>query len=1234
MFSMKITLFAITSILSCSVAAAVDEAGGNGNTPLMTHLSASTRQIIYDKGNGRVKFIGSTHGQTIPLPPDNTNKFAAISVPLERHINTWAPLLGIRDPQRDLSLMRKKDSPDKRTMARYQQLHAGLPVVGAELVMNLSSENHLTSIGGEVSDVAGVNTVPTVTESEAIETAIVATSKWHVFDRYQLTTTTPELSLYDPSIFHASTAPARLVWRLEVSSTIVAPVSEFILVDAQTGRIALHFNQVDTIKDRMTYSSDGTAAYEVTLRCNEADGDACTGGVDLDADAAHQYAGDAYDFFSTHHGRDSLDGAGMTLISNVDWNGGGCPNAFWDGTRMIYCDTLPLADDIVAHELTHGVTEHTSNLYYYYQSGAISESLSDIWGEFVDLENGLGTDSPAVKWLMGENASAFGGAIRSLKDPTLYKDPDRMSSIYYATGSADDGGVHTNSGIGNKAAYLMTDGDTFNGQTISGLGITKVAAVFYEAQTTLLTSASDYYDLHLALFQGCQTLIGGSEGITSEDCEEVRKATLAVEMDQQPEADFNPNAEQCPASNAVTATHFSDDFEDGLGQWRSTAKIAGATTWGIDTGYATSGTQSLFGNSGRNISDEAQEQKVDVALPGGKASYLIFDHAFEYESPDYDASLIEYSLNGGSSWNDAGGLINSGMSYNGTISTDPKSQNPEAGSSAFVDLSHGYVSSRLNLSPFAGQNIRFRFRIVTDDGTASPLGWEIDDVAIYSCNRPPVANAGSDDSVLQSTPYTLDGSLSSEPDSDDSIVSYSWSQLSGITVILSDSTVAAPGFIAPDVEGALEFSLTVTDTVGASATDIVKITVANTAPMANAGSDDTIGIGSTYTLNGSLSSDPDSGDSIASYNWTQLSGTTVSLSVATVANPSFTAPNVAGILEFSLTVTDTVGASDTDTVKITVVNTGPTANAGSDDAVTGGALYILDGSLSSDPDTGDSIASYNWTQLSGTTVSLSDPTVASPGFTAPNVVETLEFSLTITDTLGASASDSVLITILNTAPTANAGSDDIVTGGTLYTLDGSLSSDPDTGDSIASYNWTQLSGTTVSLSDPTVASPGFTAPNVVETLEFSLTITDTLGASASDSVLITILNTAPTANAGSDDLVNVGAIYTLDGSLSSDPDTGDAIASYNWIQLSGTTVSLSDPTVASPSFTAPNVAETLQFSLTVTDTVGASDMDTVQVTVSIPVSTGGGGGGGGAFGAILLALLLPMLFRQGRRRPK
>ena len=133
--------------------------------------------------------------------------------------------------------------------------------------------------------------------------------------------------------------------------------------------------------------------------------------------------------------------------------------------------------------------------------------------------------------------------------------------------------MHTNSGINNKAAFLMVDGGTFNGQTITGLGITKVAKIYYEVQTHLLTSGADYADLYDALYQGCNNLVGTCRHHAA-DCQEVRNATIAVEMNLQPVAGFNPEAPVC-AVGQTPANVFFDNLESGTGQLARSAASAG-----------------------------------------------------------------------------------------------------------------------------------------------------------------------------------------------------------------------------------------------------------------------------------------------------------------------------------------------------------------------------------------------------------------------------------------------------------------------------------------------------------------------------------------------------------------------------------------------------------------------------------------------------------------------------------
>jgi len=193
------------------------------------------------------------------------------------------------------------------------------------------------------------------------------------------------------------------------------------------------------------------------------------------ADEAYDGSGATYDLFKDVYERLSIDGNNMRLDSSVHYQTG-YDNAFWNGRQMVYGDgdeDLPEADrifnrftiaiDIIGHELAHGVTQFTARLAYYGQSGALNESFSDVFGSLVKQRN-LGQDAAAADWIIGEGLftpNVNGVGIRSMKapgtaydDPILGKDPQPGHMNDYKNVDYDNGGVHINSGIPNRAFYI------------------------------------------------------------------------------------------------------------------------------------------------------------------------------------------------------------------------------------------------------------------------------------------------------------------------------------------------------------------------------------------------------------------------------------------------------------------------------------------------------------------------------------------------------------------------------------------------------------------------------------------------------------------------------------------------------------------------------------------------------------------------------------------------------------
>jgi titin len=704
-------------------------------TAAIERATAGAARIETHRGTELVRFVGTTRAHPIPRA-GGVAAGAGPEAKARGFLASYAPMFGIDDQATQLRVTHARADA-----VRFQQVVGGVPVLGGELAVDLDAQGNVLAATGEATAAPKVDTTPAVGAADARAAALAVAAKQHGGDAGSVVDG-PSLAVYDPTLLGGpETGAPRLVWQVTVASDGTDPFRDLVLVDARTGGVALRIESLEESKNRQVCDRNNVvgAAEACTGGYSRTEGQAATGTTDVDR--AYDYAGDTYDFYASKFGRDSLDNAGLTLKSTVRFcpDASNCPyqNAYWNGAQMVYGDGFAAADDVVGHELSHGVTDFESHLFYYYQSGAINESLSDVFGEFIDQTNGSGTDTPAVKWKMGEDLPSI-GAIRDMSNPPAFGDPDRMGSANYATASSDEGGVHTNSGVNNKAAFLITDGGTFNGQTITGLGIDKAARIYYETATDLMTSATDYQDLFDELQQGCQNLVG-TNGITAGDCTQVTKAVTATEMNvPAPAAASATEAPVCPAGTTATNL-FSDDLENtASGNW-SRSIISGSTqTWaypqnpnvfsGFDATYATSGSVNMFGGDLTTASNAAIARTANVTPPVGKTTYLRFRHAFDLEK-SYDGGRVEYSTNNGSSWTDAGSLFTDG-GYTASAST--------MGGNAFTGSSHGYYSSRIDLSSLAGQGVRFRFRLATDS-SVGVYGWWIDDVRVYTCDAAPTA---------------------------------------------------------------------------------------------------------------------------------------------------------------------------------------------------------------------------------------------------------------------------------------------------------------------------------------------------------------------------------------------------------------------------------------------------------------------------------------------------------------
>jgi Zn-dependent metalloprotease len=243
---------------------------------------------------------------------------------------------------------------------------------------------------------------------------------------------------------------------------------------------------------------------------------------DIAVNEAYDGSGITYDLFFNIYGRNSIDNNGLKLNSTVHYQKG-YDNAFWDGQQMVYGDgdeDLPINQrlfnrftislDIIAHELTHGVTQYEANLAYFNQPGALNESVSDVFGSLVK-QYLRQQSADEADWVIGEGlftSNVNGVGIRSMKapgtaynDPVLGKDPQPAHMKDYVSTIEDNGGVHINSGIPNHAFHVAA-------RELGGFAWEKAGLIWYNALTEKLKTTSTFTDAANLTYQAAAELFG------------------------------------------------------------------------------------------------------------------------------------------------------------------------------------------------------------------------------------------------------------------------------------------------------------------------------------------------------------------------------------------------------------------------------------------------------------------------------------------------------------------------------------------------------------------------------------------------------------------------------------------------------------------------------------------------------------------------------------------------------
>lgn len=430
---------------------------------------------------------------------------------------------------------------------RLQQYYGNYPIFGSDQIVNIDSEGVVRSYIGETIKLEGKLEKKLdfdLTKKEAIDIAFEDLG----FKPNLANKVDPQIVVY--TIDEQPT----YTYMIELVFDNPTPGRWFYFIDADNGNIVNKYNTISTAKPvaSLTFNPANTAIGSGTdvlgnrrsvtanrhtdgkyyladmtrgkgiMTYNANYSTRLPGTIWSDADNQYNMSADrtavssqanlgiVYDYYKAKFNRNSFDNYGAQIKSSVHV-GSAYNNAYWNGTQFAFGDGdgdvfIPLSGalDVVAHEYTHAVTSKTANLIYQNESGALNEAMSDIMGTAVEF---YANDNP--DWLCGEDIAGPGlgtPALRSLEDPAEYGDPDHYSKIY--TGTQDNGGVHTNSSVINKVAYLIGNGGTHYGITVEGQGVEAMEKIFYRALTTYMTSSTNFSGAKLACRQAAIDLYG------------------------------------------------------------------------------------------------------------------------------------------------------------------------------------------------------------------------------------------------------------------------------------------------------------------------------------------------------------------------------------------------------------------------------------------------------------------------------------------------------------------------------------------------------------------------------------------------------------------------------------------------------------------------------------------------------------------------------------------------------
>ncbi len=357
-------------------------ADDNSVTAKMRGAADGSVRITTESATGKVGFVAARGANADLLPDVEASSKVSAVAKTDAYLQRFGSAFGVADGQ-----LKQTDVQQDAYgwTVTYKQQYRGVPVFGAVLKANLDTSGDLTAVGGFAVPALDLSVDPRLSAAEAAERAVTVVKadpptndEGAPADTSAVRAADNDLNVYRIGALKGDTGKSVLVYAVEVSNA--TSVRDMVFIDANTGKPVNRYSLVHAALDRELYE---TSPADEDLVWSEGDST-----DDLNADQKNlvDSAGESYWMFKNTFGRDSYDGEGATMKTVNNDPRINCPNANWNGNTTNYCDGVT-SDDVVSHEWGHAYTEYTSGLIYQYQSGALNESYSDVWGETLDLIN-------------------------------------------------------------------------------------------------------------------------------------------------------------------------------------------------------------------------------------------------------------------------------------------------------------------------------------------------------------------------------------------------------------------------------------------------------------------------------------------------------------------------------------------------------------------------------------------------------------------------------------------------------------------------------------------------------------------------------------------------------------------------------------------------------------------------------------------------------------------------------